>query len=127
MEQFVLVPASAYNKTLKTKSFTTQYLPEYQALQNTTYQIDSRKKETSKILFARADSLVDKLSSFPRITLSHSHALIVDVVETGVLLSDFGQKLGRKTADVPDIYSTLPDAAGTCPALVLNQNAKIKE
>ena len=47
----------------------------------------------------------------------------MDGVETGVLLSDFGQ-FGRENADVPDFYCTLLDAAGKSPTLVLNQNAR---
>ena len=125
MEQFVLVPASVYNKSAQ--SVTKQKLPKYQPSQNTTYQIDSLKKEINKKLFSKADSLVDKILSFPRIKLSHSQTLILDGVETGILLLDFAQQLRRKNADVPDIYFTLLDAAGISPTLILNQNAKAKE
>ena len=55
MEQFVLVPASVYNKNLKTQAVTEQELPKYEAEQNRTYQIDSLRKEISKKLFAKAD------------------------------------------------------------------------
>ena len=127
MEQFVLVPASVYNKSLITQSVTKQELPKYQPLQNPTYQVDSLKKEINKKLFSKADSLVDKILSCPRIKLSISQTLIFDGVETGILLSDFAQQLRRKNADVPDIYFTLLDAAGISPALILNQNAKAKE
>ena len=48
-------------------------------------------------------------------------------VKTGVLLSDFDQQLRRKTADVPDIYFTLLDAAGIFSAPVLHQIAKARE
>ena len=48
-------------------------------------------------------------------------------MNTGVFLSDFAQQLGRKNADVPDVYFTLLDAAGVSPIMVLNQNAKAKE
>ena len=37
MEQFVLVPASVYNKSLITQSVTKQELPKYQPSQNPTY------------------------------------------------------------------------------------------
>ena len=127
MEQFVLVPTSVYNKNLITQSVTKQELPKYQPLQNPTYQIDSLKKEINKKLFAKADTLVDKILSCPRIKLSISQTLILDGVETGIFLSDFAQQLRRKTADVPDIYFTLLDAAGISPTLILNQNAKAKE
>ena len=127
MEQFVLVPASVYNKFLITQSVTKQELPKYQPSQNHTYHIDSLKKEINKNLFSKADPLVDKTLSRPRIKLSNSKTLILDGVETGNFLSDFAQQLRRKNADVPDIYFTLLDAAGISPTLILNQNAKAKE
>ena len=127
MDQFVLVPASVYNKSLITQSVTKQEVPKYQPSQNPTYQIDSLKKEINKKLFSKADSLVDKILSCPRMKLSHSQTLILDGVETGIFLSDVAQQLRRKNADVPDIYFTLLDAADLSPTLILNQNAKAKE
>ena len=127
MDQFVLVPASVYNKILVTQSITKQELLKYQPSQNPTYQIDSLKKEINKNLFSKADSLVDKILSCPRIKLSNSQNLILDGVETGIFLSDFVQQLRRKNADVPDIYFNLLDAAGLSPILILNQKAKAKE
>ena len=124
MEQFVLVPASVYNKSV---SVTKQELPNYKAEQPPTYQIDSLKKEVNKKLFCKADSLVDKILSCPRIKLSNSQTIILDGVDTGVLISDFTLHLCRKNADVPDIYFTLLDAAGISPSLVFNQNAKAKD
>ena len=53
MEQFVLVPASVYNKIV---SVTKQELPKFKAEQPPTYQIDSLKKEVNKKLFCKADS-----------------------------------------------------------------------
>ena len=76
MDQFVLVPASVYNKSLITQSVTKQELPKYQPSQNATYKIDSLKKEINKKLFSEANSLVDKYLSFPRIKLSNSQTLI---------------------------------------------------
>ena len=72
MEQFVLVPASVYNKSSVTQSITKQELPKYQPSQNPTYQVDSLKKDINKKLFSKADSLVDKTLSFPRVKLSNS-------------------------------------------------------
>ena len=40
MDQFVLVPASVYNKGLIIQSVTKRELPKYQPSQNPTYQID---------------------------------------------------------------------------------------
>ena len=127
MDQFVLVPASVYNKNLITQSFTKQELRKYQPSQNPTYQIDSLKKEINKNLFSKTDSSVDKILSCPPIKLSNSQILILDDVESGNFLSDFAQQLRRKNADIPDIYFTLLDAAGISPTLILNQNAKAKE
>ena len=93
MEKFVLVPASVYNKSLITQSVTNRELPKYQPLQNCTYQVDSLKKEINKKLFSKADSLVDKILSCPRIKLSISQTLLLDGVETGIFLSDFAQQL----------------------------------
>ena len=45
MEQFVLVPASVYNKVLIIQSVTKQELSKYQPSQNPPFQIDSLKKE----------------------------------------------------------------------------------
>ena len=127
MDQFVLVPASVYNKSLITQSVTKQEFPKYQPSQNPTYQTDLLKKETNKKLFFKADSLVDKILSSPCIKLSNSQTLILDGVETGIFLSDFALQLRRRNADIPDIYFTLLDAAGISPTLILNQNAKAKE
>ena len=127
MDQFVLVPASVYNKSLTTQSVRKQELPNYQPSQNLTYQIDSLKKEINKKLFSRTDSLVDKILSCPGIKLSNSQTFFLDGVETGIFLSDFAQQLRRKNADVPDIYFTLLDAARLSPTLILNRNAKAKE
>ena len=125
MEQFVLVPASVYNKSAQ--SVTKQELPKYKAEQPPTYQIDSLKKEINNKLFSKADHLIDKILSCSRIKLSHSQTIILDGVDTGVLISDFTLHLRRKKADVPDIYFTLLDAAGISPSLVFNKNAKAKE
>ena len=70
---------------------------------------------------------MEKILSFPPIKLSASQTLILDGVESAVLLSDFAQQLRRKNTDVPDIYFTLRDVAGISPTLVLNQKAKAKE
>ena len=116
-----------YNKSLITQSVTKQELPKYQPSQNPSYQIDSLKKKINKKIFSKADRLVDKILSSPRIKLSNSQTLNFDGVETEIFLSDFAQQLRRKNADVPDIYFILLDAAGISPTLILNQNAKAKE
>ena len=82
MEQIVLVPASVYNKSLITQSVTKQDFPKYQPSQIPTYHIESLEKEINKKLFSKADSLVDKILSCPRIKLSNSQTLFLDGVET---------------------------------------------
>ena len=121
MEQFVLIPASVYNKS--EQSVTKQELPKYKAEQPPTYQIDSLNLNKKHC----ADSLIDKVLCCSRIKLSNSERIIWDGVDTGVLISDFTLHLRRKNADVPDIYFTLLDAAGISPSLVFNQNAKAKD
>ena len=123
MEQFVLVPASVYKKSAQ--SVTKQELPKYKAEQPPTYQIDSLN--INKKLFGEADTLIGKILSCSRIKLSNSQTIILDGVDTGVLISDFTLHLRRKNADVPDIYFTLLDAAGITPSLVFNKNAKAKD
>ena len=128
MEQFVLVPASLLNKLNTTKSTTLKVdLPKHQPQQTPTSQFDSLKKDINKKLFAKADSLVDKLLASTRIKLSLSNTIVLDSTDTVVLLQNFAQHLRRKNADVPDIYFTLLDAADISPSIVLNQNAKAKE
>ena len=125
MEQFVLVPANVYNKSVTTQSVAKQELPKYKAEQPPTYQIESLN--LNKKLFGKADPLKDKILSCSRIKLSNSQTIILDRVDTGVLISDFTLHLCRKNADVPDIYFTLLDAAGISPSLVFNRNAKAKD
>ena len=124
MEQFVLVPASVYNKSV---SVTKQELPKYKVEQPPTYQIDSLKRDINKKLFGKAYPLKNKILSPSRIKLSNSQTKILDGVDTGMLISDFTLHLRRKNADVPDIHFMLLDAAGISTSLVLNQNAKAKD
>ena len=98
-----------------------------QPSQNPTYQTGSLKKETNKKLFSKANSLVDKKLSCPHIQFSKRQTLILDGVETEIFLLDFAQQLRRENADVPGLYFTILEAAGTSPSPILNQNAKAKE
>ena len=127
MEQFVLVRASVYNKSVTTQSVTKQELPKYKAEQPPTYQIDSLKRDLNKKLFGKPDTQKDKILSCSRIKLSNSQTILLDGVDTGVLISDFTLHLRRKNTDVPDIYFTLLNTAGISPSLVFNQNAKAKD
>ena len=95
--------------------------------ENPTYQIDSLKKLINKNLTAKTDSLVDKILCYPCNELWNLQALILDGVDTEILLLDFVQQLRRKIAVIPDNYVFLLDAACMPPTLVLNQNAKTKK
>ena len=125
MDQFVLVPVSVYNKSVTTQSVTKQELPKSEAEQPPTYQIDSVKRDINRKVCT--DNLIDKILSCSRFKLSNSQTIILDGVDTGVLISDFTLRLRRKNADVPDIYFTLLDAAGMSPSLNFNQKAKAKD
>ena len=89
MERFVLVPASVYNKTLTVQSLTKQELPKYTAKQPLTYHFDSLKRYNNKKLFGKADTLMDRTSSCSGVKISKSRTIILDGVDTGVLISDF--------------------------------------
>ena len=97
MEQFVLVPDSLYSKSVTAQSVTKHELPKYKAEQPPTYQIDSLKRDINKKLFGKADTLIDKILSCSRIKLSNSQTIILDGVDTGVLISDFTLHLVEKT------------------------------
>ena len=127
MEQFVLVPASVYIKSVTTQSVTRKELPKYKAEQPPTYQLDSLKRHINKKLFGKAGTLIDQILSCSRIKHLYSQTIVLHGVGTGVLISVFTQHLRRKNADVPDIYFTLLDAAGIPPSLLFNQNAKAKD
>ena len=91
------------------------------------FLVDSLKKEINNFLFSKADFLIDKTLSCPRIKPSNSQTLILDGVETENFLLHSAQQLRRKYADIPDIYFTLLDASGVGPTLILNQNANAEE
>ena len=96
MEQFILVPASFYNKSLITQLVRRRGIQKYQPLQNPAHQNDSLKKEVNKTMVARADTLVDKDLCCPPIRLSKSQTSKIDVVQTDVLLSDSAQQLQKR-------------------------------
>ena len=85
-------PVSYKAGTSKVSTFRKYHVPSW-----FTQEWDKRKKNS------KADSLVDKILSCPRIKPTNSQTLILDGVETGNFLSDFAQQLRRKNADVPDI------------------------
>ena len=126
MEQFVLVPLSVYinsnNPTIITKQELTKYKPE----QTPTYHKDTLKKEVNQQLSWSASPPVNKILESPRIELSNSNTLILDGIETGVLVNDFAQRLKRKNVPIPDIYFTSLDAVSITADIVVNSHAKGK-
>ena len=71
------------------QSVTKQELPKYKAEQPPTYQTRSLKTDINEKLFGKAETLIDKILSCSRIKLSYSQTIILDGVNTGVLISDF--------------------------------------
>ena len=126
MEQFVLVPLSVYNSNNNQTIARKQELPKYKPDQTPTYQKDTLKKENNQQLSTSASPLVNKNSESPCIKLSNSNTLILDGIETGVLLRAFAPRLKRKNVPVPGIYFTLLDAASVTPVIVVNSHAKGK-
>ena len=59
--------------------------------------------EINKKLFAKADSLIDKILFCPRIKLSNAQTLILVGVELWVLLSDFAQQIHQRKPENPDL------------------------
>ena len=127
MEQFVLVPLSVYKSSNNSTIVTKLEQPKYKPDQTRTNHRDTLKKENNQQLSASAYRLLNKTLESPRVKLSNSNTLIVDGIETGVLLKDFAQRLGRKNVPIPDIYFTLLDAASVTPDIVVNSHAKCKE
>ena len=126
MEQFVLVPLSVHNSSNSPTFVTKQELPKYKPEKTPTYHKGTLKKEINQQLFTSASPL-NKILESPRIKLSSSNTLILDGIETGLLLKDFAQPLKRKNVPIPDIYFTSLDAASITPNLVVNSHAKGKE
>ena len=127
MDQFVLVLASEYSKSLSPSQL---QIIKFQS--SKLYKIPRTKlihisKDINKLLFAEPDSLVDKILSCPRVRLPNSQTLKLDGLKLGIFLSDFAQQLRRKNANLSDIYSTLHDAADISTTLFLTQNAETRE
>ena len=59
--------------------------------------------------------------------LSKLNTIILDGIETGVLLKDFAQHLKRKDVARPDIDFTLLDEVSNTPDFVINSHAKAKK
>ena len=127
MEQFVLVPLSVYNSSNSPTIVTKRELAKYKSEQTPTYHKDTLKKEINQQLSTSASPLVNKTLEFSRIKLSNSNTLILDGIDSDMLLKDFPQRVKRKNVPIRDIYFTLLDAASITPNIVVNSHAKGKE
>ena len=127
MEQFVLVPLSVYNSSNNPTIVTKQELPKYKPEQTPTYHKVTLRKEINQQLSTSASPLVNKVLGSSRMKLSNSNTLILDGIETGVLLKVFALRLRRKNVPIPDFYFTLLDAASVTPNLVVDSHSKGKE
>ena len=116
-----------YNGSNSPTIVTKQELPKYKPEQTPTYQKDRFKKEINQYPSRSVSLLVNKTLESPLIKLSNSDTLILNGIETGVLLMDFAQRLKRKNVPIPDIYFTLPDEASITTEFVVNSHAKGKE
>ena len=125
MEQFVSVPLSVYSISNFSIFVTKQELPKYNSDQNATYHKDTIIKEINQHLTTKATT--HQVLDSPRNKLSNSNTLILDGIETVVLLRDFAQRLERKNVPIPVIYFTLLEAASITPDLVVNSHAKGKD
>ena len=127
MEQFVLLPLSAYNSSNNPTIVTKQKLSKYKLEQTPTYHKDTLKNEINQQLSTSASPLVNKILQSPRIRLSNSNTLVLDGIETGVLLKEFAQRLKHKNVTIPDICFTLLVATSITPDIIVNSHAKGKE
>ena len=76
MEHFVLVSASKFKSKIKTTVATKTKLCNYHVEKSPKYHDDSLKKEINKKFSAKADALINKLLSSPRMKLSNSNVLL---------------------------------------------------
>ena len=125
MEQFVLVPLSVYNSSNSPTIVTKQELPKYKPEQTPTYHKGTLKKEINQQTSTSASPLVNKTLESPRIKLSNSNTLILDGIETGVLLKDFPQRLKRKNVPLFTLlYLTQPASLPTLLSTVMPREKK---
>ena len=124
MEQFVLVPLSVYNSSNSSPIVTKQELPKYKPEQTPTYHKDTLKKENNQQLSTSASPLVNKNLESPRIKLSNSNTLILDGIETGVLLKDFAQRLKHNNPLFTLLYLT---QSASLPTLLSTVMPRVKK
>ena len=124
MEQFDLVPLSVYNSSTNPSIVTKEEPHKFKPDQNPTYHKGTTRKKITQQLTRTATSVLNKILESPRVKLSNLKTLILDGIETSVLLKDFSQHLKRKNEPIRDFYFTLLDAASISPDFVINIHAK---
>ena len=127
MEQFVLVPLPVYNSSNSSTIVTKQELPKYKPEQTPTYRKDTLKKEINQQLSTSASPLVNKILESPRIKLSNSNTLILDGIETSVLLKDFPQRLKRKNVAYPIFTLLYLTQSASLPTLLSTVMPRVKK
>ena len=127
MEQFVLVPFSVYDGINHPTIVTKQELPKDKPEQNPTYEKDMIGKEINQHLTTSPTPLINKLLESPRIKQSSSNTLIVDGIETAVLLKDFAQRLKLKNIPVPEIYFIYLTQPTSLPTLLPTVMPRLKK
>ena len=103
-----------------------QELPKHIPEKTPTYRKDTLKKEIHQQLSTSASLLINKILESPWIKPSSSNTLILDGIETVVLLEDFEERLNHTNVTVSDLYFTSVDAASIPPELVIDRHAKSK-
>ena len=101
MEHFVLVPASKFKSKIKTTVVTKPKLSNYHVEKSPKYNVESLKKEINQKFSAKADALINKLLSSPRMKLSDSNTLLLGGKE--FLSTEFARKLRKKNAELTEI------------------------
>ena len=81
----------------------------------------------AKLETSNNEPLFDLILNSPRIRLSQSQNIILDIRDTKESIADFVCVLKRKNIDFPDIYFTILKATQIPPKLVINKNAKAKD
>ena len=128
MEQFLPVRLAVYN--CNSNNITTvkkQELPKCKPDQSHTYQKRTKKKGFNKKFISSATPSLNKMLEFPRKKLSKSNTMLLDAIETGLLLREIGKHLKRKDVAIPKKYVTLLDAVSITPDVVINSHDKAKE
>ena len=126
MDQFVLIPQQLYDQKIR---LSLPRLDKYNEKQDsvpknleTVYRkVNAETKSSSN------ESLINEILNSPRIKLSLSDSILLDVRDTNVPFVHFVYALKRKNVECPDIYYTILDSIGLNPHKIIKKDAKSKE